>query len=85
MQEHSICPSCSTSLADYYDTFALLRADKVRNLIKTKKANIDEADVLENYDKDLQDIFNMLGIMNFCCRGHMTAAQNFYDYYETGK
>ena len=83
MQEHPLCPNCLGSLSEYYDLFALFRKDKISQLIKKEKTNIDEADVLENYDEDLQNIFEMLGIDNWCCRGHMTAAKDFYEYYLT--
>jgi DNA-directed RNA polymerase subunit N (RpoN/RPB10) len=82
MQEHPLCPSCLGSISDYMDIYLLLRQHKVDKLIRQKKTNIDAADVLVNYDEDLQDVFDMLGIKNWCCRGHMTAARDFYDYYK---
>ena len=69
-------------LADYYDLFRLLRSNEIDQLIKKEKTNIDEADVLENYDQDLKHIFDMLGIDLYCCRGHLTAAKDFYDYWK---
>lgn len=81
MQEHPLCPSCMGPLSSYYDIFSLLRADRIDKLIKEKNTNIDEADVLENFDENLQDIFEMLGIDLFCCRGRMNAGKDFYDFY----
>lgn len=82
MQESARCPECLTSLSDFYGWFKALRAIKIRKLIKDKNVNIDESDILSNYDVDLQDIFEGMGIVTFCCRAHMTGAVDFYDYHK---
>lgn len=83
MQEQSICPECYGDISSYIDLFNIMRKDEVSKLIKSKKTNIDEADVLANFDVDLKHIFDTIGIppTKWCCRGHITAHQDFYSYY----
>lgn len=83
MQESGRCIECLTTQSDFYGLFKELRAMKIRELIKEKNVNIDESDILNNYDVDLQEIMEDLGFVTYCCRGHMTGAVDFYDYHKT--
>lgn len=81
MQESARCPECILSISDWYGLFKALRGDKIDKLIKEKNTNIDASDILNNYDEDLEYIFDMIGITKFCCRTHFTCSVDFYDYH----
>jgi DNA-directed RNA polymerase subunit N (RpoN/RPB10) len=88
MQEQPICPECSGDLSSFYSLFQLLRTDKVRKILNDKEVDITQIDISQteiNDELDMTDVFDAMGIVRICCRGHLTAAKDFYDYYRSAK
>ncbi len=88
MHEQPICPECGGSLSDYYELFQMLRTDKVRKILGDKDVDITQIDISQtesNDTLDMSDVFDKMGIVRICCRGHLTAAKDFYDYYRSAK
>lgn len=79
MQEHSVCPSCMGSLSEWYPLFVLFRTDLVKKI--TGDINVNVTEYVENNEINMSEVFDMMGITQICCRGHLTAAKDFYDYY----
>lgn len=93
MQEQPICPECGGSLSDYYALYQKLRVEKIKKVLSEKDVDITVMDISQfemnaNEDDpalDMSDVFDKLGFKRICCRGHLTAAKDFYDYYRSAK
>lgn len=80
MQELAICTNCGNDISSYYDLFAAIREKKVQDVIKKEDVHIDKIDIIENQQISFEEEFIKLGFIKICCRPHLTAAVNFYDY-----
>lgn len=76
------CYSCGTPLSQYYDLFILLREIKTKKI--TEENDVDISNVLlENLKIKCDDIYETIGIYNWCCRGRLTSAKRFNEYIES--
>lgn len=62
------CPTCGCLIGHLYRLFQKMRAIK------------NEAEDLNEDEKGLMDIFDILGITNYCCKTRMMTARQFNDF-----
>jgi DNA-directed RNA polymerase subunit N (RpoN/RPB10) len=76
-----LCFSCGCPIGDKEDLFRFMRAARVREVLKERGTAATRAAVDGGLQIDCEDILDLLGVANDCCRGHLVTAMVFPDYY----
>ena len=79
MNELMTCPECGFALSNKFDAYLILKEEKTQKALKD--FNPHTASVNEDYQVELDDIFNQLKIpkKQWCCRIKIMTAVDFYD------
>ncbi len=65
------CPTCGCVIGHIYRLFQEMR--------RIKNESNDANDVNDS-EKNLIDVFNLLGIVNYCCKTRLITSRQFNDY-----
>jgi DNA-directed RNA polymerase subunit N (RpoN/RPB10) len=74
------CPTCNTSVAEFYSLYELLKNEVYsEELKKIYKDNYNPSQIeIDNLvDIKLNDIFELLNIKNYCCRRILITNVNY--------
>jgi len=75
------CLTCGCPIGDVEDLFRHMRAERVRKILAERGTTATQAAADAGLQIDCSDILQVLGIVNDCCRAHLTSTMNFLDYY----
>jgi len=71
------CPTCNTSIGEFYDLYQIMKNHKYTLENKDKKISYKQASIDTELNINTIDIFEILGIKRYCCRGKIISCIEF--------